>query len=206
MAEVLIDSFTTYVSYIYDALTNVSAYNGSSQSFVGNGLNLSSCKWYLQATSSPTGNIVSKLYAMSGTPSPGAGDNKPTGVALATSNAVDASTVPTDITLTTFTFSTSYTLANGTYYCITCEYLSGNFPTAIRVLGRSSTYSTGGNGGYKYGSTWYADTHSEAFYVYGISAPTTSISKVNGVAQANISKIAGVSLASIKKVNGVANS
>src|SRR4051794_17327180 len=76
-------------------------YVGAGQAFTAAGASLGSSRFYLKKVGSPTGNVVSKLYALTGT----LGTNgKPTGAALAASDAVDASTLPTSFALVTFPF------------------------------------------------------------------------------------------------------
>src|SRR4051794_23390494 len=95
----LIDSYSetnkSNISFVYTA-------NYLGQSFTGTGLAIGSAQWYMRKSGSPSGNLVAKIYAHSGT----YGTNSlPTGVALATSDVVNSTTLPTSFTLVTFTFS-----------------------------------------------------------------------------------------------------
>ena len=94
-------------------------FQGYGQSFTGDGGTLNSSKFYLEKRELPTGNIVSKVYAHSGTFGT---SSVPTGSALATSDNVDVSTLGL-LALVTFTFSgaNKITLTNGTKYVVTVE-------------------------------------------------------------------------------------
>src|SRR4051812_22557725 len=99
---------------------------GMGQSFTGNGTIVGTAQWYCKRINSPTGNCFAKIYAITGT----FGTNsKPTGAAIATSDAVDVSTIGSVIfTLVTFTFSggNQVTLTNGVHYALTFEYTGGD--------------------------------------------------------------------------------
>jgi len=210
MAETLIDSYSeANVNAEWEILdgVNPTGYLSAGVSFevTTSGLQISSCKFYLKKYGSPTGNMVAKLYAHSGTFGV---SSIGTGSPLATSGGVDASTLSTSYGLVTFTFSTSYALINGTYYVIVVEWVGTGFVNYI-VIGYKSEHVTGhGNFCYQKGDlSWsYNGTRTPGFYVYGSPAAATSILKVAGVAQASISKLESVALASIGKVAGVANS
>jgi hypothetical protein len=138
---------------------------------------LTSCKFYLRKSGSPTGNITAKLYAHSGSYGT---SSLPSGAALAASATVDISTLTTSLALVTFTFSgvNQYTLVNGTRYCISVEY-SGGDASNFLTGGIDSTSSThGGNQASQNTGTsaWSANaTFDLAFYVYsdGVVNPYT---------------------------------
>jgi len=137
------------------------------QSFNGNGRPLSRAKLYLLKGGTPTGNIVAKLYAHTG--SYGAG-GKPTGAALAVSDPVAVSSLGGSYGLISFNFSTPYTLVNGTKYCITLESagdLSVNGANYIFVGYDNSSPTHGGNLVDWNGAVWtgYSGLDS-CFYIY----------------------------------------
>jgi hypothetical protein len=112
---------------------------------------LGSIRAYLKKTGSPTGNATAVIYAHTGT---FGDDGLPTGSALATSNTFDVSTLTTSYAMTTFTFGTPYTLAQGTEYYLSIEYSGGS---------GGNTVEWGGDGisnDYPYygSSAWYDGT------------------------------------------------
>jgi hypothetical protein len=139
------------------------------QSFTGDGGNLSTCKFYLvkSAFNSPTGNVYAYVYAHTGTFGT---SSLPTGSALATSGAVDVSTLSTDISLVTFTFSgdDKITLTNGTKYVVTVGY-GGEVSVNVGIDFSSPTH--GGNIVYYQGGEWLYDIDDAIFYVYRDDAP-----------------------------------
>ena len=144
------------------------------QSFTGNGLDLSACRFYLKKLGSPTGNAVAKLYAHSGTYGT---SSIPTGSALATSNNFDVSVLSTSFQLITLFFDTPYTLANGTKYVVTFEYSGGNSSNCCKIGYDNSSPSHGGNACY-YTTSWtayaagdtcfYCHTYLGGLYVYDL--------------------------------------
>jgi hypothetical protein len=151
--------------------------NGTGNSFAcdTNGYSIYSSKFYIRKGGSPTGSVVSKLYAVSGTYGT---DNIPTGSALATSNNFDISTLTTSYQLIEFTFSTGYTLVSGTKYFISIEYSGGDGSNFLDSSFDDSP-GHGGNRAYLNGGSWTAvSAQDDIFYVYGTG---TNIKKVNGV-------------------------
>lgn len=146
---------------------------------------LTTCKFFLTKIGSPSGNIVAKLYAITGT----YGVNSiPTGSALATSSNVDVSTihsavnsnslVSSDYTLITFTFATPYVMTQGTSYVIVLEYSGGSGGNYLSIGGGDSNLPTG-NPVQDYGSGWVTYTgDAYNFYVYGTGKPSTTWTKV----------------------------
>jgi len=120
---------------------------GIGQSFAGDGSGLGSVKFYMSKGGSPTGNIIARLYAITGTHGV---NGKPTGSALASSNAVDSSTLSTTPSnaLVTFTFASPYTLLNGIPYVITCEFNGGDASNKVIIVVDKTSPSHGGNFSY----------------------------------------------------------
>lgn len=116
-----------------------------SQSFTGVAGVLSSVFFKLRKSGSPTGNIIAKIYAHSGT----FGTNSvPTGAALASSNTIDVSTLQTSDTIVGFNFSDAnkITLVNGTKYCVVFEYLGVGSAANNTLIAEDTTAGThGGN-------------------------------------------------------------
>ena len=173
------------------------------QSFTGDGGTLNSAKWYLEksSTGSPTGNVYAKIYAHTGTYGT---SSEPTGSVLATSDAVDVSTINTSYELVTFTFSggDKITLTNGTHYCLIVEWVWDSGILNVGFDGNSPTHD--GNEGTKYNETIYSGDDDFIFYVYG-DEMSSDIKKISGVAQASIKEFIGVTNVNIKKIIGVDN-
>jgi len=89
-----------------------------------------------QRLGSPTGNVIAKLWAHTGS---FGSSSKPTGGALATSDAVDITSIPSvSPGIIRFTFSIPYLLDASTYYVISCSSNNGNSSNLIRIFYSSS--------------------------------------------------------------------
>lgn len=146
------------------------------QSFTGDGQTLDSAKFYLKREGSPSGNVVAKIYAHSGTFGT---SSLPTGAALATSDNVDVSTIGTgSYALVDFPFSGAnrITLANGTKYVVVWE-TSFTFPNYVHIGYDSTSPTHGGNFSFFSGGVWNVEnTRDLLFYVYGVSPSSASAS------------------------------
>jgi len=113
------------ISVVVDYYANDYYYNSAGQSFTGNGDNINSAYFFLGKNNSPTGNIYAKIYAHSGTFGT---SSVPTGSALATSDAVAASSLESSLALTKFTFSGAerIKLTDGTKYVLVLDVYSAN--------------------------------------------------------------------------------
>jgi len=143
------------------------------QSFTGDGGTLNSAKFYLEKDGSPTGNIYAKIYAHSGTFGT---SSVPTGEPLATSDALDSSTLTTTPTLYTLTFSgdDKITLTNGTKYVVVMDGIT-DFPNYVYIGQDTISPTHDGNKSYWSGS-WNAEAGTDLiFYVYK-DAPSASLS------------------------------
>lgn len=138
---------SSYASFYDGSATNGGVLNSTSntkagQSFIGNGKDLRSATFLLHREGSPTGNILCRLYAHTGT----YGDyltSRPTGIALATVT-IDVATIPTSGNGDyTFTFDTSYPLVDGTPYYIMLEYSGGDASNLIRIYSTSANPTSG---------------------------------------------------------------
>ena len=154
------DSFTTTVT-------------GFGQSFRGHGGRITKATFLIRRSNSPTGNIVAKVYAHSGTFGI---VGIPTGPALATSSPIDVSTLSTSDTDVEFTFSSGPHLTQGTAYFVTIEYsgASGTDTVVTNHHGSSSIHS--GNKARLVSGSWTGVEDDLAFKVYDVSveafAPT----------------------------------
>lgn len=143
------------------------------QSFTGDGSTLDKAVFYLKKSGSPTGSIVAKIYAHSGT---FGSTGVPSGSALATSDSVDPAALSTSFALVDFTFSgaNKITLTAATKYFVTFEH-SLSFPNYV-LIGRDTTSpSHAGNYVFKTASWNYDAANDLCFYVYGTTiAPSAS--------------------------------
>lgn len=166
---------------------------------------LDSCKFFLKRFGTLGDSAYAKIYNMTGTYGV---NGRPTGDALATSDAFDPSTISNTVyQLKTFAFSGAnrITLTAGSYYVIAILYAGGDSSNFIMVGTDTSSPTHSGNESYLSGTSWGANSSEDVcFYVYE-DVVSSSISKVAGVPQASISKVAGVAEASISKVAGVSN-
>ncbi len=135
---------------------------------------LDSSKFYLYKSGSPTGDITSSIYNYTGTPGT---DAVPSGSALATSDAVDVSSLPTpytSIALVTFTFSgiNRITLSAGTNYIITVNYSGGDITNCAAVGDDTHSPTHSGNWcQYTVASGWIgANVFATVFYAYGLKS------------------------------------
>lgn len=96
----------------------------------------------LKKTGSPTGNLVAKIYAHSGTFGT---SSVPTGGALATSVNVDVSKLSTSYASIELGFDTQTLLAASTNYVVTFEYSGGDGSNNVQVRGLATTGTHAGN-------------------------------------------------------------
>ncbi len=160
--QTLIDSYSDL------ELLGVLYYSGirsRAQSFTGIDAKLGSAKFYLSKTGSPTGKMCAELFAHTGTYGT---SSKPTGDPLAISDSLEMSSVGTDTSLVTFTFSTPYQLVNGTYYVIAISAAGGDSESNWILVGYRNTNEThSGNYSSRTATTWTANSGADlCFYLY----------------------------------------
>jgi hypothetical protein len=141
------------------------------QSFTGNGGVLNSAKFYMEKDGSPTGNLYAKIYSHSGT----FGTTGIPSSLLATSDAVDVSTVSDTPALQTFAFTgaNKITLTNGTKYVVVIENIY-NFPNYSLAYRDGSSPTHNGNFSYYSGGWNYDAALDLIFYVYSDDVTTTT--------------------------------
>jgi hypothetical protein len=145
------------------------------QSFTGTGKILTSVKFYIRngAIGHATGNVVSKIYAHSGTYGT---SSVPTGSALATSDNVDASALTDVYSLIEFPFSGAnrISLTDSVPFVATIEYSNTAFAVGSILVGDDASSPTyNGNMSHNNG-TWAAYSGRDmVFYLYGISGSAT---------------------------------
>lgn len=162
------------------------------QSFVGNGQTLDSVKFYIRKNGSPPGNITAEIFAHSGTFGV---SSVGTGSALATSDALAASSLSSSLSLTTFSFSGAnrITLENGVNYVVVFSYsdIGSDISNDVRYVWDQSSPSHAGN--YLYysdGGGWGSISGRDApFYVYVDSTISISVSEVIGVTESILKSI-----------------
>ena len=173
-----------------DSGTGLSAdvpYNQAGQSFTGDGGTLDSCKFELYTDGSPTGSVYARIYAHTGT----YGTNGvPTGSILATSGALDASTLPgfAEKALFAFTFTGAekITLTNEIKYFTTLYFNGGDSSNRCIVRMDQTSPTHGGNLARGHDS-WTADADKDiCFYVYGDDSTTIQgIDTIQGITSIN---------------------
>jgi hypothetical protein len=134
---------------------------------------LRSSQFYLSKENNPTGTIVSKLYAVTGTPGSTA---VPTGSPLSVSVGVDVSTLNspwTNPALVTFDFTANqYLMSADVPYAIVVEYSGGTATNTVPIGKDKSSPTHPGNKVEKESGAWIADDGGDAiFYVYGDVVP-----------------------------------
>ena len=161
---------------------------------------LDSCKFYIQKSGSPSGNVYAKLYSVS--------NGKP-GTLLATSDAVNVSSFSTSFALRTFTFSGAeryLMVANTNYFIVYSDHTgTGSNFVYMGYDGSSPTYA-----GYAVRSstevTWNQYSNWDfPFYIYGTLVDFTNPGNIyssnnsyatltasSGVVTVEVSKDAGV--------------
>ena len=159
----VIDSYSE-TNYSFDRPLFAGSNTKVGMAFIGNGQALARSTFYLKKHGSPTGNIVSSVYAATGT----IGSTMvPTGAALATSNVVDAATgVGSAYGLVNFTFASPVVLTNLTDYVVTVEYAGGDSSDSLYVGVNAGITPPEGNQSL-YNSGWTAQSNTAVcFYTY----------------------------------------
>lgn len=143
--------------------------DGHAQSFTGVAGDIINAKFKIAKVGSPTGNIVAKLYAHSGTFGT---SSVPTGAALATSDNFDLADINTYYTSVTFTFSggNQYTMSAATKYVIAIEYSSATSTNYLKVGTDAQSPTHGGNRSQWNGSSWSAVSSSDM--IFSVNATT----------------------------------
>jgi len=164
-------NYTSYVYHLHPSDIVPKSAEGQSFTMLSSDHMITSCKFYLCKTGSPTGMAHAVLYAHQGI----YGTNStPTGEALATSDDFDVSTLTTSYQLITFTFNSSqqYLMKANIYYCIAFENpTSGTIDFAncpLMGFDYGSPTHSGSNFLYYNSSYFPAFTSFDTvFYVYG---------------------------------------
>ena len=155
------------------------------QSFTSNGSALTTAKFYLKKSGSPTGNITFRVYAHSGTYGT---SSLPTGPILDITGNLDSSTLTTSFALYELTFANNYQTNSG-YYVVTVHYAGGDVDNKVIIGQDSSSPTHGGNVSYlPDGGSWTAtNAYDNIFYIYGdtISSPATFIATKDNFMQSN---------------------
>jgi hypothetical protein len=140
----------------------------SGQSFTSvNNYKITTCKFYIVKSGSPTGNIYAKVWDHTGTYGT---SSKPTGSYLAISDVINIETISTSINLVTFTFSgANQIIISSKNYCVNVISNNGNSSNYLRIGSNSSAGTHGGNRFYSTDETsWSSFAQDVIFYIYGI--------------------------------------
>lgn len=184
-AGTTIDSYPS-TSFSANQAVRAGAVVGVGNSFTGNGMSVATAQFYLQrsGTIANGSNCFAVIYAHSGTFGT---SSIPTGTALATSNAIDASTLSTTQGLVTFTFPTPYVTVSGTKYVVTFEFAGGSSNKLINA--GYGTAAGSGNFSSKTATTWTAN--SARRLVFYVQAPNTITGTVGALIQQVQAAISG---------------
>ena len=126
-------------------------------------LNLTSVKFHLSDNSgAPDGTVTAAIYAHTGTYGT---SSVPTGLALATSNAIAATTITAGYVLYEFTFTGGILLNRSTPYCFAVYRDNSN--EQVNVGTDSSAPSHSGNTFQYNAGAWGAIARDTIFYIYG---------------------------------------
>lgn len=143
--DVIVDEYTAAAG---SHISSVSNFHSSltGQSFTGTAKTITQARFYLGNVGGATGSAYARLYAHSG--NFGLQQSLPTGSPLATSDALDVSTITADPSNgeTIFTFTTGYLMAAGTKYVIALTFpggAGGGSPKYLRVMGDGSGVAPG---------------------------------------------------------------
>lgn len=169
--SILVDSFTNAwqsgAMYIGQPIAVGQTFSNN----LDNDARLVSAQFSLWRKGSPTGNVYAALYNLTGTFGTNA---KPTGEAIAISDNVDITTIPTSASWINFPFSgdNQVVLEKNGQYGITCVFNGGDSNNKLYI--RGDQYNSGyehddGNGFSSSNlSTWGgSDSHDMGFKVYG---------------------------------------
>lgn len=177
-STVIADSYSESHSNASQGIASGGFGNGIGQSFtITNASVLDKCKFYISKTGSPVGNAYAKIYAHAG--NYGVSSHIPSfGTPLATSDALDISTLTGSKVLTTFNFTGAnrIDLTANTYYIITIESTDCDNSNFVSV-GVDTVGSASGNETYlAVGSStlWNSLPHDVCFYVYTLLADFTN--------------------------------
>ncbi len=170
----LIDSYGTGNQDATHVIDDNHPASGANNSAVGqiftasSTFNISTAKFYLSKTGSPTGNAAVALYAVAG--------SVPTGSALTTSNVFDISTLTGSLALVTFDFAgvTPYELQSSTEYAIVFQApASGTIagPNYVSIGYDDTGVHAGDLVRYVSGGWSWSSGDDTIFYIYGNEAP-----------------------------------
>jgi len=142
--------------YVTDPLHAFNLYSGSlflgaAQAFTGDGNSIVACEFMLSMVGSLVGWVYAELYEITGTYGT---DAKPTGSAIATSDAFIIPSIPATKEMCLFEFSTPYATTAGAKYCIAIKYSDGNVSNYINVYRDQTTNTHDGNDSRYYSGAW----------------------------------------------------
>ena len=147
-----------------------SSYGQTFKTSSNNAYKISKVKFYLRKYGTPTGNLIVRLYAHTGT---FGSSGIPTGSSLANGSSFSIASLTTSYQLIEFTFSGThqYLMELNTAYCIQLEVTDGVLGSGNYVM-VGADFSTASHEGnqvrYLYSAWAYETTKDTCFYLYGI--------------------------------------
>jgi hypothetical protein len=199
----VIDSYNESNADSSSALSSSIVCRGQAFTAIATYTELDSVKFLLQRVAGASGTIQFEIYAHTGT---FGSTSKPTGSALAISESINVTTIPTaSPTLITLNFygANRITLTSGTKYCVVARVVSFSGTLYFRQDFSSPTHA--GCAFYYFSGAWSTQaTGDSPFYVYGVVPGSSSAVKtVQGLAKASVKTINGLAIASVKTINGL---
>jgi len=131
----------------------------AAQTFTAIAGTLDSADFYLEKLGNPTGSMYAVVYAMTGTYG---SDSVPTGPPLATSAAVNASTIRSYVPIP-FHFDNTLSLAEGTHYAVALRY-DGTDPNNWVSFRLDTARHHPGNPSLYQGSKWWPSSMYDAYF------------------------------------------
>ena len=171
----IIDSYSETNATTLQVINNIASfyYIAKGQSFTGSPCILDKVVFYTSKVGSPTGNCYAKIYTHTGTYG---SSSLGTGSALATSDAIDVSTISTSNSLVTWNFSGGERIElESKYYVVVVYYDNGDASNYIQINSDNTSSTHSGNFvSYKRIDGWSNGSVDSCFYVYGepITTPT----------------------------------
>ena len=169
MEENIIDSYSENNANAAVALYNV--YRTAGQTITGNGKKIVKAYFYLSKVGNPTGNMVYRIYAMTGTHG---SSGMPTGDVLAESAAKDISEIGSNYELVGLDFigENQIVLEDGVNYCLVAHSPNGSTTHYLKFAVDTSSPTHDGNHCYYGYGYWTTESGKDSiFYLVGDDGP-----------------------------------
>ena len=170
ISEALLTSYDeTNESTVSTIGDNIASYVTVGEAFLGNGQKLSRARFRLSKLGTPTGTLTATLWAHTGTFGSGTGVGAVGGQLATSTTSLNPTTLTTTSTWMSFNFDGTYTLNNGTAYCIAVTLTGATLDAAncvqIGIDNTAATYA-GSRVAQTSGGSWASSTVDLIFAVY----------------------------------------